>query len=129
MSGRTRRLLAQDRPRPRKRLSEKPQNRWNLSPSIITVAALPTGPAKHIVLPRHVSMRSSTARMDSACRPRYTAPGGDALADEGFCDNRVKRLATINFDDERGLLSPIDFSDHGFSVVRAFTISGTLGAV
>jgi len=51
------------------------------------------------------------------------------LADEGFCDNRVKWLATINFDDERGLLCPIDFSDHGFSVVRAFTISGTFGAV
>jgi dTDP-4-dehydrorhamnose 3,5-epimerase-like enzyme len=51
------------------------------------------------------------------------------LGDEGFCDNRVKRLATINFDDERGLLCPIDFTDHGFSVVRAFTISGTLGAV
>ena len=51
------------------------------------------------------------------------------MADEAFFDNRVKRLATINFDDERGLLCPIDFSDHGFSVVRAFTVFGTLGAV
>jgi hypothetical protein len=51
------------------------------------------------------------------------------LGDEGFCDNRVKRLATINCDDERGLLCPIDFTDHGFSVLRAFIICGTLGAV
>ena len=51
------------------------------------------------------------------------------MADRGFCDNRVKRLATVNFDDERGLLCPIDFRDQGFSVIRAFTISGRPGSV
>ena len=51
------------------------------------------------------------------------------MVDEGFCDGRVKRLATLSFEDERGLLSPIDFGDHGFHVVRAFVVLGRPGAV
>ena len=56
-----------------------------------------------------------------------TSRGGDARWLTGVLENRVKRLATINFDDERGLLCPIDFATTGLALFARLLFLASLG--
>ena len=51
------------------------------------------------------------------------------MLSETFCLGMVARIETRRFEDDRGVLSPIDFESFGFRPVRAFVVSGAPGSV
>ena len=51
------------------------------------------------------------------------------MSDIVLCRGRVTRIASEIFEDDRGVLVPIDFSGYGFQVVRAFVVNAAAGLV
>jgi hypothetical protein len=51
------------------------------------------------------------------------------LDEQAFLDGKVLRLPTHGFEDSRGVLTAIQFTDYEFKSVRAFVVSAPAGAV